>query len=113
MAVVEAFSCGTPVVCSRLGAMQEIVSDHANGLHFTPGKPDELARTLEWAWNNPQQIQNMGQAARQEYEQKYTAKQNYRTLMAIYQQAMGLSIDDRRLTIAGPCPLDRPRAIGH
>jgi glycosyltransferase involved in cell wall biosynthesis len=104
MAVVEAFSCGTPVVCSRLGAMQEIVSDHANGLHFTPGNSDELARTLEWAWKNPRQIQTMGRAARQEYEQKYTGEQNYRTLMAIYQQAMGLSIDDRRLPIAGPRP---------
>lgn len=65
MAVVEAFSCGTPVVCSRLGAMQEIVSDHANGLLVTPGKPDELARTLEWAWSHPQQIRTMGRAARQ------------------------------------------------
>jgi len=99
MTVVEAFSCGTPVICSRLGAMQEIVSDHRNGLHFTPGNPDALARTLEWAWNNPEQLRTMGVAARREYEQKYTAEQNYRILMAIYRQAMGLSIDDCRGTI--------------
>ena len=106
MAVVEAFSCGTPVVCSRLGAMQEIVSDHADGLHFTPGNPDELARSLEWAWNNPQQIQSMGRAARREYEQKYTSEQNYRALMAIYKQALGLATGDCRLTIPeNPSPI--------
>ena len=116
MTVVEAFSCGTPVVCSRLGAMQEIVSDHANGLHFTPGKPDELARTLEWAWNNPQQIQTMGRAARQEYEQKYTAEQNYRALMAIYQQAMGLPIGRLSIDDSGTIPhpiVSRQSAIGN
>ena len=100
MTVVEAFSCGTPVVCSRLGAMQEIVSDHANGLHFTPGKPEELARTLEWAWSNPQQIKTMGRAARRDYEQKYTAEQNYLALMAIYHQVLGLPIDDGRMPVA-------------
>ncbi len=99
MTAVEAFSCGTPVVCSRLGAMQEIVNDQANGLHFTPGKPDELVRTLEWAWSNPQQIRAMGITARRDYEQKYTGEQNYLALMAIYRRAMGLSMDDSRLTI--------------
>jgi len=113
MTVVEAFSCGTPVVCSRLGSMQEIVNDHANGLHFTPGEPEELARTLEWAWSNPQRIREMGRAARCDFEQKYTAEQNYQALMAIYQQATGLSLDDPRLMIANPPPsTDRaPSAI--
>jgi glycosyltransferase involved in cell wall biosynthesis len=106
MAVVEAFSCGTPVVCSRHGAMQEIVNDHRTGLHFSPGQPDELARALEWAWSNPQQIRAMGVAARRDYEQKYTAEQNYRALMAIYQQVLGLPSGERRLTIPeNPSPI--------
>jgi glycosyltransferase involved in cell wall biosynthesis len=106
MAVVEAFSCGTPVVCSRHGAMQEIVNDHRTGLHFSPGKPDELARALEWAWSNPQQIRDMGVTARRDYEQKYTAEQNYRALMAIYQQVLGLPIGECRLkTPENPSPI--------
>jgi len=104
MTVVEAFACGTPVVCSRLGAMQEIVVDHSNGLHFTPGKPEELARTVEWSWSHPEEMRAMGHAARQDYEQKYTAEQNYRALMGIYRQAMGLTTGDRPLTVANPRP---------
>src|SRR5262249_37196696 len=35
MTLAESFACGTPVICSRLGAMQEIVADGRTGLHFT------------------------------------------------------------------------------
>ena len=100
MTVVEAFACGTPVVCSRLGAMQEIVNDRSNGLHFAPGKAEDLARTLEWAWSNPRRLQALGKAARRDYEQKYTAEHNYSELMAIYERVMGLPIGDWRLPIA-------------
>ncbi|MBZ5516219.1 MAG: glycosyltransferase, partial [Acidobacteriia bacterium] len=43
MAIVEAFACGVPVICSRLGAMQELVADGSTGLHFTPGDAEHLA----------------------------------------------------------------------
>ena len=38
MCIAEAFACGTPVICSRLGAMQELVSDGRTGLHFSAGR---------------------------------------------------------------------------
>jgi glycosyltransferase involved in cell wall biosynthesis len=85
--IVEAFSCGTPVICSRLGAMQEIVTDGGTGLHFTPGNPEDLAEKVAWAWDHPRQVTDMGRAARQEYEQKYTAESNYESLMSIYEHA--------------------------
>jgi glycosyltransferase involved in cell wall biosynthesis len=88
LTIIEAFSCGAPVVCSRLGAMQEIVSDGATGLHFTPGSPEELAERVAWAWDHPRQVKEMGSTARLEYEQKYTAEINYAALMSIYDQAL-------------------------
>ena len=89
MGIAEAFACGLPVICSRLGAMQEIVDDGRTGLHFTPGDAADLAEKVEWAWARPEPMRAMGQAARQEYETRYTAEKNYPMLMAIYQQAMG------------------------
>lgn len=86
--IVEALACGTPVICSRLGAMQEIVTDRLTGLHFTPGDPDDLAAKVEWAWDHPGEIKAMSRAARRDYEQKYTAESNYGSLMSIYQQAI-------------------------
>jgi len=83
---VEAFACGVPVIASRLGAMQEIVEDGRTGLHFTPGDADDLAAKVEWAWTHPTEMQEMGRAARAEYEFKYTAERNYRMLMDIYRK---------------------------
>jgi glycosyltransferase involved in cell wall biosynthesis len=88
VAIVEAFSCGTPIVCSRLGAMQEIVADGVTGMHFAPGDSEGLADKVRWAWDHPLQVDEMGKAARLEYEEKYTAEKNYATLMTIYREAM-------------------------
>ncbi|MGO9087456.1 MAG: glycosyltransferase [Terriglobales bacterium] len=88
LTIAESFACGVPVICSRLGAMQEIVEDGRTGLHFTPGDPDDLAAKVEWAWNHPERMRAMGQEARSEYEAKYTADKNYEQLMNIYRHTL-------------------------
>jgi glycosyltransferase involved in cell wall biosynthesis len=87
--IVEAFACGIPVICCRLGAMQELVDDGRTGLHFTPGSAEDLAEKVDWALNNPVRMRSFGKEARQEYEKKYTAEKNYPILMDIYQRAIG------------------------
>jgi glycosyltransferase involved in cell wall biosynthesis len=88
MIVAEAFACGIPVICSRLGTLEEIVEDQYTGLHFSPGNADDLAGKVEWAWANRSHVCAMGRAARQEYENHYTPERNYRQLMQIYEQTM-------------------------
>lgn len=88
MCIVESFACGTPVLCSRLGGLPEIVEDHLTGLHFNPGDAHDLAKTVEWGWNHPTELIKMGRAARGKYETAYTPTQNYALLMQIYEQAM-------------------------
>jgi glycosyltransferase involved in cell wall biosynthesis len=95
----EAYACGVPVVASRLGAAGEIVRDDVTGLHFAPGDPEDLASKVEWAWSHPERMREMGKAARAEYESKYTAEQNYKILMAIYERALCRSGE-----LAGPSP---------
>lgn len=91
MCIVESFACGTPVLCSRIGGLPEIVDDHLSGLHFSPGDAQALAITVEWAWNHPQELVQMGHAARRKYETAYTAELNYSLLMDIYEQALAAS----------------------
>lgn len=88
MVMVESLACGTPVLGSRLGAMEEIIADGRTGLHFTPGDSADLAQKAEWAWNHPVQLATMGREARRDYETLYTADTNYSHLMAIYQNAL-------------------------
>ena len=88
MTIAEAYACGTPVLASRLGAMQEIVRGGCTGLHFTPGDAEDLAKKVEWAWAHPEEMRAMGRNARTEYELKYSAERNYNLLLAIYHQAI-------------------------
>jgi glycosyltransferase involved in cell wall biosynthesis len=88
LTIAESFACGVPVICSRIGAMEEIVKDGCTGLHFSPGDGKDLAEKVEWAWNHPERMRLMGKEARHEYETKYTAEKNYPLLMEIYQHAL-------------------------
>jgi glycosyltransferase involved in cell wall biosynthesis len=87
MCILEAFACGTPVLCSRIGGLPEIVEDHVTGLHFTPGDERDLASKVEWAYSHPEEVVRMGHAARRKYETDYTAERNYSLLLRIYEQA--------------------------
>ena len=88
MIICEAFACGTPVLCSRLGTMQEVVTDQDTGLHFAPDKEEDLAGKVEWAWSNRNKMVSMGKAARRAYETHYTAEKNYEALMHIYHETI-------------------------
>lgn len=88
MTIAEAFACGTPVLCSKLGGMQEIVDDGRTGLHFEPGNATDLASKLTALLAQPGKIAQMGIAARWEYKSRYTAARNYSLLMQIYEQSI-------------------------
>jgi glycosyltransferase involved in cell wall biosynthesis len=88
MVIAEAMACSTPVICSRLGAMEEIVAHRRTGLHFTAGDAEDLAQKAAWAWIHPEDVAEMGRAARAEYERRYTAEENYAALMKIYQRVL-------------------------
>ena len=95
MTVLEAYHCGVPVIASRIGSLAEIVHDGITGLHFTPGDADDLAAKVEWAWSNPDAMEEMGRAAMREYEAKYTAERNHEALMRIYEVARGVAGESR------------------
>jgi glycosyltransferase involved in cell wall biosynthesis len=88
MVAIEAFACGIPVIGSRIGVGEEIVKDQATGLHFEAGNRVDLAAKVQWAWDHPDAMMTMGQNARREYENKYTAEHSLNRLVDIYQQTI-------------------------
>jgi glycosyltransferase involved in cell wall biosynthesis len=94
--VIEAFAKGTPAIVSKLGAMAEIVDDGHTGLHFKPGDPADLAEKVRSIIADLPRLTRMRQAARQKFEQKFTADANHDVLMAIYARAIA-----QRSVIAG------------
>jgi glycosyltransferase involved in cell wall biosynthesis len=84
---VEAFAKGTPVIAANIGAIAELVESDRTGVHFQPGDPDDLAAKIDWMLTHPDRWRAMRQNARAEFEAKYTAAQNYKRLMEIYQKS--------------------------
>ncbi len=85
--VVESFAVGTPVIASRLGALHEMIHDGETGVHFTPGDPADLARAVRHLITNQGLLATMRGAARQNFEQRYTADRAYARLIEIYKSA--------------------------
>lgn len=88
LAVIEAFSTGTPVIASRLGSLAEIITDNVNGLHFTAGDKDDLFSKVSMLETQPTVCELLGYNARQTYLWHYTPEKNYQMLMNIYHDVM-------------------------
>jgi glycosyltransferase involved in cell wall biosynthesis len=86
--IIEAFAKGTPVIASKLGAMAEIIDDGRTGLHFKPGDHVDLVSKVRRLLADPLELAAMREAARQEFDQKFTAESNYQNLMAIYNHVL-------------------------
>jgi glycosyltransferase involved in cell wall biosynthesis len=88
MVIAEAYAVGLPVVASDLGSMSSLVDHGRTGFHFRPGDPEELATRVEWASAHPSTLRRMRTEARAEFEDNYTAEQNYRLLIDIYRTVL-------------------------
>jgi len=86
--IVEAFAAGTPVVAAGHGAAAELVADGVTGLHFRPGDATDLAAKVIHINSHPDLRKRMRVAARTDFENRFTADVNYRSLVAIYQRAL-------------------------
>jgi len=74
-----------------------MLEHEVTGLHFAPGDPDDLAKQVAWAWEHPAHLAAMGKSARRVYEEKYTARANYASLMEIYASTINRSKRNRAL----------------
>lgn len=89
MTILESFCMGTPVISSDIGSQKEIVGDHQTGLHFEKGSVESMIRAIVLMDQNEALREELGQAARKEYEMKYTPEVNYGKLLSIYGELLG------------------------
>lgn len=80
MSMIEAFSTGTPVLCSDLGNGGSIVTNGVNGIKFVPDCPEEIIKAVI----NIESYKNIYETTYQVYLEKYTIQKNYEKLMDIY-----------------------------
>ncbi|MGF1542025.1 MAG: glycosyltransferase family 4 protein [Pleurocapsa sp.] len=81
---IEALAKGTPLIVTKVGALAELVKHQYNGLHFRLGEPKDLITQVQWLLDHPLELSQMRLDARNNFETKYTANDNYQKLMEIY-----------------------------
>jgi glycosyltransferase involved in cell wall biosynthesis len=89
MTVIEAFCTGTPVIASKLGTMETMISHRNNGLHFEAGNAADLIEKLRyWQSLSQEEKQKYSVNARACYEKLYTPDKNLKQLLLIYQSVL-------------------------
>ena len=88
MAVLEAFSVGTPVVVPGHGSFTAVVRDGHEGLLFSPGSVESLTKAIHRSLNALEsEWIGWSRNARNRFLSEYTDSINYEQLMTIYKKA--------------------------
>jgi N-acetyl-alpha-D-glucosaminyl L-malate synthase BshA len=96
LSALEAMSCGTPVVATKVGGVAEVVEDGVTGLLAEPDDLDGFAANLSLLLGDRKRAQAMGAAARAGAVERFARGKVVLRYEALY----------RRLLMAGgrPCP---------
>jgi glycosyltransferase involved in cell wall biosynthesis len=88
MVIVEALAHGLPIVCSKLGAMEEIIENGTTGIHFRPSDSNDLVIKINYLINHNHLIEEMSENSRQVYLNQYNPDKNFKQLLNIYEKAL-------------------------
>jgi glycosyltransferase involved in cell wall biosynthesis len=87
--LLEYMACGLPVVCSRGGGNDELISDGETGLLVAPGDAQALAERLAWIAANRDEARAMGARAAEVVRRDYSVEQMVAATLDAYRQALG------------------------
>jgi glycosyltransferase involved in cell wall biosynthesis len=89
LVVLEAMASGTPVVCSRIGGLPEIVEEGVTGFLVEPGDVDELRDRLAQVLGDPQGTARVGREARERALERFTWSHCAERCLAAYEDLGG------------------------
>ena len=88
LTLLEAMSCGLPVVSTRVGGIPEIVNDGFNGFLVDPKYPEAIAEKIIQL-NDPDLRTRMGRNARETVIDNYTASIVLQSYLDVYKEVIG------------------------
>ncbi len=89
--VVEAMTCGIPVVATAVNSVPEVVISGKTGLVARPGDPASLSRALAYMLDHPAHAARMAEAARTQIRHQFRPDLLGRELMEVYELARGFA----------------------
>lgn len=84
--LAKAWALHVPVIASRIGSLESIISDRKTGLLFNPLKTGDLGCKIKELVSATDFTKSLIDRIKLEYNEKYTDIVNYQQLMEIYSQ---------------------------
>ena len=85
MVAVEAMSCGTPVIASKVGGLAHTVIDGYSGLHFLPGRSDQLADAILKLLTDTKKLKEIGLNARLRTAKEFGLERTVKQIELLYE----------------------------
>ena len=82
--LLEGMACATPVICTDVASMPEIVKDGVTGFIVPPNDPAALHQKLSWLREHSAEARAMGEAARRRVLETFTWPMVVRRCLEIY-----------------------------
>lgn len=89
--VVEAMTCGIPVVATAVNSVPEVVIAGRTGLLARPGDPASLSRAVAYMLDHPAEAARMAEVAQRQIGEQFRADVLGRELMDVYDTALRLA----------------------
>ncbi|MFL6415942.1 MAG: glycosyltransferase family 4 protein [Bryobacteraceae bacterium] len=86
LVLLESMACGTPVICTRVASMPELVEDGVTGFIVPPNDPGALRQAIQFMRTNPATAAEMGQRGRQRVLERFTWDRVADSCLEAYQQ---------------------------
>lgn len=72
LTVLEAMSCGKPVIATSVGIVPEVIENMKNGIIVQPNSPNDITKSIDMLLEDEQLKEKIGANARTTVEKRYT-----------------------------------------
>jgi glycosyltransferase involved in cell wall biosynthesis len=88
VALLEAMAMGLPVIATRVGGAEEVITSGQEGLLIPPGNPQDLAEAIQKALAHLERFQQMAGRGRERVRQNFSEERHLTLLQELYQEVL-------------------------
>ena len=86
--LLQAGAMALPIICSRIAGNVDIVTPNETGLIFEDGNEQQMLALIQFAINNPQQVQRMAINLKQIISENYRRENIWENILAAYKSSL-------------------------
>ncbi len=86
--ILEAMSCGLPVIATHVGGNIELVKEGVTGRLIAPGNQNEMTEAILTYYTNTQLAKDHGYAARQQIEKNFSMNTMMNAYLSVYDKVL-------------------------